>query len=92
MQTKLFVEQRFGALSRWTSKSSNSIVPSFPARTSMGNALYRAWSLCSGKLPHYSTSTNLIIKPDIVQEVESVPWVLYTDDGRPSLHSLECDY
>jgi len=44
-------------------------------------SLDEAWSLCSGKLPHFSASTNLIVKPAIIQEVESAPWILYTDDG-----------
>ncbi|KAH7333527.1 fungal-specific transcription factor domain-containing protein [Rhexocercosporidium sp. MPI-PUGE-AT-0058] len=46
-------------------------------------SLDEAWSLCSGKLPHFSPRIHLIIKPAIIPEIESMPWVLYTDDGAP---------
>ncbi|KAH8589915.1 hypothetical protein B0O99DRAFT_319062 [Bisporella sp. PMI_857] len=51
-------------------------------------SLDEACSLCSGKVPHFSVSTHFTVKPAIIQEVESQPWIPYTDDGAP----LEINY
>lgn len=42
---------------------------------------FRAWSVCVGRLPHFSKDTKLMAKPAIVDQVERSSWVPYTDDG-----------
>ena len=41
----------------------------------------RAWSICVGRLPHFSKDTRLMAKPAIVDHVERSSWVPYTDHG-----------
>jgi hypothetical protein len=50
---------------------------------------HRAWSLCTGNLPHFSRNTNLVTKPGILRPIESASWIPYTDDGEVLKITLE---
>lgn len=58
--------------------------------------MFRAWSICIGRLPHFSKETKLMAKPAIVNHIERSSWVPYTDDGDianslPGFRALTAD-
>ncbi|KAG0645139.1 Nitrogen assimilation transcription factor nirA [Hyphodiscus hymeniophilus] len=44
-------------------------------------SLDQAWSICIGRLPHFSKETKVMAKPAIVDHIERSSWVPYTDHG-----------
>ncbi|KAI9743817.1 MAG: hypothetical protein M1818_002551 [Claussenomyces sp. TS43310] len=46
-------------------------------------ALDEAFNLCVGKIPHLSRAASLVMKPSIIDAVESSEWVPYSDEGAP---------
>ncbi|KAH7113500.1 fungal-specific transcription factor domain-containing protein, partial [Dactylonectria estremocensis] len=52
-------------------------------------SLDHAWSLATGSLPQFSQRPHLHPKPAIIDDIETSPWVPYTDDGARLQHSWE---
>ena len=43
--------------------------------------LFRAWSICIGRLPHFSKEVKVMAKPALLNHIEKSSWVPYTDHG-----------